>query len=57
MLDNCYFTSWKQEANSGAQLREGVLCLITGHDCLLLVVLLLQAIVSQGSLDRILRKH
>ncbi len=57
MLDNCYFSSWKQEANSCTQLRAGVLYLIAGPDCLLLVILLLQAIVSQGSLDGILCKH
>lgn len=32
-------------------------CLIAGPDCLLLVVLLLEAIVSQGGLDRVLGEH
>lgn len=57
MLHYCYFSSWRQEASSGIQLGVRVLCLIGGPDCLLLVVLLLEAIVSQSSLDGILRKH
>lgn len=54
MLNYCFFSAWKQEANG---LRGRGLCLIAGSGCLLLDILLLHAIVSQGSLDSILRKH
>lgn len=43
-------SSWQWEASSGLRL-------IAGPDCLLLAVLLLEAIVSQSSLDGILCQH
>lgn len=44
-------------ASGGVQPGFSVLCLTASSHCLLLVVLLLEPIVSQGSLDGILRKH
>lgn len=49
-VKHCYFSSWQWEASSG-------LCLNAGPDCLLLAVLLLEAIVSQSSLDGIFCQH
>lgn len=47
--------SRKQTAAPDSRVR--ALGLTAGPDCLLLVIMLLQAIVSQGSLDGVLRKH
>lgn len=57
MLDYCYFSSWQQIATSGHPAHCEALGLNAGPHCLLLVVLLFAAIVSQGSLDGILCKH